>query len=294
MGQITATGIQIEAERLGSPDAPALLLVRGLGTQMIQWPESFIDALARERNVILFDNRDVGKSQKFDAAGVPDLAKLMSGGTGGVPYLLKDMAADAIGVLGAFDVGSAHIFGMSMGGMIVQQMAADFPERVRSLISMMSTSGDPSLPPPTPAAMAVLMEAPERPDDRECVVEHGLAGRRVIGSPGYPDTDEAVRDELGRAFDRCRHPEGVARQMAAISASGSRVEILKGITVPTLVIHGADDPLVKLEGGRDTARHIPGAALEVIDGMGHDLPVGLVPRLVDLILRHTDKAEAAA
>ena len=166
MGQVTANGIQIEAERLGSPAAPALLLVRGLGTQMIQWPESFIDALARERNVILFDNRDVGKSQKFDAAGVPDLAKLMSGGTGGVPYLLKDMAADAIGVLDAFGVGSAHIFGMSMGGMIVQQMAADFPERVRSLISMMSTSGDPSLPPPTPAAMAVLMEAPERPDDR--------------------------------------------------------------------------------------------------------------------------------
>ncbi|MEE2673056.1 MAG: alpha/beta fold hydrolase [Myxococcota bacterium] len=294
MGQVIANGIQIEAERVGSPDAPALLLVRGLGTQMIQWPETFVDALARERNVILFDNRDVGKSQKFDSAGVPDLAKLMSGGEAAVPYLLKDMAADAIGVLDAFDVDSAHIFGMSMGGMIVQQMAADFPERVRSLISMMSTSSDPSLPPPTPAAMAFLMGAPERPDDRECAVEHGLAGRRVIGSPGYPDTDEAVRDELGRAFDRSRDPDGVARQMAAIAASGSRVEILKGITAPTLVIHGADDPLVKVEGGLDTARHIPGAALEVIDGLGHDLPRGLVPRLVDLILRHTDKADSAA
>jgi pimeloyl-ACP methyl ester carboxylesterase len=162
---------------------------------------------------------------------------------------------------------------------------------------MMSTSGDPRLPPPTPAAMAVLMETPERPDDRECVVEHGLAARRVVGSPGYPDTDEAVRNELGRAFDRCRHPQGVARQMAAVAASGSRVELLKRITAPTLVIHGADDPLVKLEGGRDTARHIPGASLEVIDGMGHDLALALVPRLVGLILRHTgrtDRADPAA
>ncbi len=294
MGQVTANGIRIEAERVGNPNSPALLIVRGLGTQMIQWPETFVDALARERNVILFDNRDVGKSQKFDDAGVPDLATLMSGGDADVPYRLKDMAADAVGVLDAFGVERAHVFGMSMGGMIVQHMAAHFPERVRSLISMMSTSGDPSLPPPTRAAMAVLMEAPERPDDRECVVEHGLTGRRVVGSPVYPDTDEVVRDELGRAFDSCMHPQGVALQMAAIAASGPRVELLKGITAPTLVIHGADDPLVRLEGGRDTARLIPGAALEVIDGMGHDLPGGLVPRLVDLILRHTDKADAAA
>lgn len=294
MGQVIANGIRIEAERRGSLEAPALLLVRGLGTQMVQWPESFVAALAAERNVILFDNRDVGLSQKLDDAGVPELRAVMSGDASDVPYRLSDMAADAVGVLDAFGVDSAHVFGMSMGGMIVQEMAARFPERVRGLISMMSTSGDPSLPPPTPAAMAVLLEAPERPDDRECVVEHGLAGRRVVGSPGHPDPDDVVRDELGRAFDRCNHPQGVARQLAAVMASGSRVPLLARISAPTLVIHGADDPLVPLEGGLDTARHIPGAALEVIEGMGHDLPLALVPRLVDLILRHTEKAAAAS
>ena len=294
MAQVTSNGIQIEATRLGDPQSPALLLVRGLGTQMIQWPPTFVDALARERNVILFDNRDVGESQKFDEVGEPDLATLMAGGSAPVPYLLKDMAADAVGVLDAFDVPRAHVFGMSMGGMIVQEMAARFPERVQSVVSMMSTSGDPGLPPPTPAAMAALLEAPERPDDRESVVEHGLWGRRVLGSPGYPDTDEVVRDELGRAFDRCRDPAGVMRQMAAIAASGSRVELLKQIKVPTLVIHGVDDPLVKVEAGRDTARHVSGAVLEEIAGMGHDLPLGLVPRIAELILTYTGKAETVA
>ena len=294
MARVTSNGIQIEARRLGSSQSPALLLVRGLGTQMIQWPATFVDALARERNVILFDNRDVGESQKFDEVGEPDLATLMAGGSAPVPYLLKDMAADAVGVLDAFDVPRAHVFGISMGGMIVQEMAARFPERVQSVVSMMSTSGDPSLPPPTPAAMAALLEAPERPDERECVVEHGLWARRVLGSPGYPDTDEVVRDELGRAFDRGRNSAGVMRQMAAISASGSRVELLKQIQAPTLVIHGVDDPLVKVEAGRDTARHVSGAVLEEIAGMGHDLPLGLVPRIAELILTYTGKAETVA
>lgn len=294
MGRVTANGIEIEATQLGNPQSPALLLVRGLGTQMIQWPATFVDALARERNVILFDNRDVGESQKFDDAGEPDLATLMGGGSAPVPYLLKDMAADAVGVLDAFDVPRAHVFGMSMGGMIVQEMAARFPERVQSLVSMMSTSGDPDLPPPTRAAMEALTQTAERPDDRECVVEHGLWARRVLGSPGYPDTDEVVRDELGRAFDRCRNPAGVMRQMAAIAASGSRVDLLKQIKVPTLVIHGVDDPLVRVEAGRDTARHVPGAVLEEIGGMGHDLPQGLVPQIVDLILKHTSNGETGA
>ena len=290
MGRITANGIQIEAQRLGDPNSPALLLVRGLGTQMIQWPAAFVDALARERNVIIFDNRDVGESEKFDHAGEPDLPTLLAGGSAPVPYLLEDMAADAIGVLDAFEVSRAHVFGISMGGMIVQEMAARFPDRVQSMVSMMSTSGDPGLPPPTPAAMQALTQPPERPDDRECVVEHGLWARRVLGSPDYPDPDEVVRDEFGRAFDRCRNPAGVTRQMAAIAASGSRVELLKQIEVPTLVIHGIEDPLVKVEAGRDTARHVPGAVLEEIAGMGHDLPQGLVPRIVDLILEHTDRA----
>ena len=137
------------------------------------------------------------------------------------------------------------------------------------------------------------MEAPERPDDRGCVIEHGLAGRRVIGSPGYRDSEHAMRQELGRAFDRCRHPEGVARQLAAVAASGSRVDLLRTITAPSLVIHGSDDPLVPPECGRDTAKHIPGASLEMIEGMGHDLPLGLVPRLLELVLGHAAKADGA-
>lgn len=281
MGRVIANGIRLEAERLGNPASPAILLIRGLSTQMIQWPESFLGALAEHLQVVLFDNRDVGLSEKFAGATA-----------GATPYLLSDMAADSVGVLDAFGIDRAHVFGMSMGGMIAQEIAAGFPDRTRSLVSMMSSSGDPSLPPPTPEAMRALLESPERPNDRACVVEHGLGGRRVLGSPGYLDPDDVVRDELGRAFDRCHCPEGVARQMSAIVASGSRVERLKQITAPTLVIHGADDPLVRLEGGRDTARQIPGAALEVIEGMGHDLPLGLVPRIAGLILSHTVKADA--
>jgi len=291
MPQVSANGIRIEAARIGDEDAPAILMIRGLGTQMCQWPDSFLEGLACELQVVIFDNRDVGLSQKFDEAGMPDLASLLSPGESApVPYLLRDMAADCVGVLDAFGIERAHVFGMSMGGMIAQELAGHFPERTHSLISVMSTSGDPSVPPATPEAMRVLTESPERPEDRDCVVELGLKGRRIVGSPGYVDSDDAVRQELGEAFDRCNHPQGVARQMAAVLASGSRVELLARIEAPTLVIHGADDLLVHPEGGRHTAAQIPGARLEEIEGMGHDLPFGLVPELVDLVLDHARKA----
>jgi len=293
MPQVQANGIQIEATRVGDEDAPAILLIRGLGTQMCQWPAPFLDALARECQVVTFDNRDVGLSQKFDEAGVPDLGSLISsGGSADVPYLIRDMAADCVGVLDAFGIERAHVFGMSMGGMIAQEVAGRFPERTHSLISVMSSSGDPSVPPATPEAMRVLTESPERPEDRDCVVELGLKGRRVVGSPGYVDSDEAVRRELGEAFDRCNHPQGIARQMAAVIASGSRVDLLRRVEAPTLVIHGKDDPLVHPEGGRNTAKHVPGARLEEIEGMGHDLPSGLLPKLVELVLDHARKAGA--
>ncbi len=292
MAQVVANGIRIEAERLGDPDADAILLIRGLGTQLCQWPASFLEGLSRELQVVVFDNRDVGQSQKLDEAGAPDLAAIMrrGGDTTAVPYLLRDMAADCVGVLDAFGIERAHVFGMSMGGMIAQELAGRFPERVRSLTSVMSSSGDPSVPPATPEAMRVLTEAPARPGDRDCVVEHGLVGRRVIGSPGYVDPDDVVRAELGAAFDRCHHPVGVARQLAAVVASGSRTGLLQEIRVPSLVIHGLDDPLVHPEGGRHTAAQIPGARLEEIPGMGHDLPLGLVPLLLELVLDHTRKA----
>jgi len=298
MAQITANGIQIEAETRGDPGAPALLLIRGLGTQLSQWPEPFLDALAERLHVITFDNRDVGLSQKLDAAGTPELAPLLAAASAGqtpeVPYRLTDMAADCVGVLDAFGIERAHVFGMSMGGMIAQLMAAHHPERVRSLTSMMSTSGEPDVPPATPEAMAVLTSQPERPDDRECVIEHAVWGRRVIGSPGFPDSDEDVRAELSQAYDRCNHPGGIVRQMAAVVAAGSRADVLRSITAPTLVIHGSEDALIHPEGGRSTARLIPGAALEMIEGMGHDLPRALAPRLADLVLRHAGKADASA
>jgi pimeloyl-ACP methyl ester carboxylesterase len=295
--QIEANGIQIECETMGDAKAPAILLIRGLGTQMSQWPQTFLDGLCRAGlRVVRFDNRDVGLSQKFDAAGAPNLAGLMatmrSGGTPDVPYTLDEMAADCVGVLDALGIERAHIFGISMGGMIAQLVAVQHPTRARSLISVMSHSGDPDVPPATPEAMAVLTSQPPLPDDRASVVEHGLAGRRVIGSPGYQDPDDTVRAELGAAFDRSHYPVGVARQFAAVVAGGSRTEQLAGIATPTLVIHGADDPLVHPGGGRDTARRVPGASLEMIDGMGHDIPLGLVERLVGLITEHTRKVDA--
>ena len=295
MAQLEANGIQLEVEDRGDASAPAILLIRGLGTQLVQWPQSFLAGLEREGfRTVSFDNRDVGLSQKLDRMGVPDFGELLRtlavGGKVRVPYLIDDMAADCIGVLDELGIERAHLFGISMGGMIAQTVAARYPARTRSLISVMSTSGDPSLPQATPEAMAVLMSRPSDPTDRECVIEHGLVGRRVIGSPGHPDDDATIREVLGRAYDRCYYPEGVVRQMAAVRASGSRVALLREITAPTLVIHGSDDPLIPVEGGRDTARRIPGAALEVIEGMGHDLPGALVPRLVALTAEHAHKA----
>jgi pimeloyl-ACP methyl ester carboxylesterase len=297
VAQTAANGIGIEYEALGNEGAPAILLIRGLGTQMSQWPQTFLEGLcAAGLRVVRFDNRDVGLSQKFDAAGVPNLAALMtamrSGETPAVPYTLDAMAADCVGVLDALAIERAHILGMSMGGMIAQLVAAQHPTRTRSLISVMSHSGAPDVPPATPEAMAVLTSQPEKPDDRASVVEHGLAGRRVIGSPGYQDPDDTVRAELGGAFDRCHYPVGVARQFAAVVAGGSRAMQLAQVATPTLVIHGADDPLVHPEGGRDTARRVPNATLEMIEGMGHDIPLGLVSRLVDLVVEHTRKADA--
>lgn len=293
MAQVDANEIRIEADRIGDPEADAILLIRGLGTQMCQWPASFLEGLSRELQVVIFDNRDVGLSHKFDDDGAPDLSGLRGSGDRGAaaPYLLRDMAADCVGVLDAFGIERAHVFGISMGGMIAQEVAGAFPDRVRSLVSVMSSSGDPSLPPPTPEAMRVLMEAPERPDDRDCVIEHGLKGRRVVGSPGYVDPDDVVRSELGEAFDRCSHPVGVARQLAAVLSSGSRTAMLQQLRVPTLVIHGLDDPLVHPEGGRHTAAMVPGARLEEIPGMGHDIPLGLVPELVGLVLDHVRKTD---
>lgn len=292
MAQVQANGISIEVERSGPDPAPAVVLIRGLGTQLIQWPPPFVERLhARGFGTVRFDNRDVGLSQKLDAAGAPDPASVLSGAARAA-YLLSDMADDVLGVLDALSIERAHIVGISMGGMIAQIFAATRPEQTRSLVSVMSSSGAPGLPGPTPEAAAVLTGRPDGPDP-EAIIAHGLRTRRVLASPGYPTPDDALREQVVAAFERCHHPAGVARQLAAVVASGSRVELLRAIRAPSLVIHGSDDPLVPLEAGRDTARHIPGAELRIFEGMSHEIPPGLDVEIAEAIADHASKADAA-
>lgn len=299
MPTIAANGIDIAYDEVGDPKAPAILLIMGLGTQMIAWPLPFCQALAdRGFRVIRFDNRDIGLSTKFDKAAPVDVvaafARAMAGKPVDAPYTLDDMAADAVGLMDVLGIDRAHIVGASMGGMIAQVVAARCADRTRSLVSIMSSSGDPDLPPGKPEAIGALL-AP-RPDakDREAVIAHGMKVYRVIGSPGFSTSDAELRAKIEQSTDRSYYPLGVGRQLMAVLASGSRVDLLKTITVPSLVLHGADDPLVPVEAGKDTARHIPGAELTIIPGMGHDLAPGLVLILADAIADHCRVADGQA
>jgi len=299
MPVVAANGIEIAYDDRGSRTDPPILLVMGLGTQMTAWPEAFCDDLAAHGfRVVRFDNRDIGLSTKFDAAPPIDLAailqRVMAGRKINPPYQLTDMAADAIGLMDRLAIKSAHIVGASMGGMIAQIIAAEHPDRVRSLVSIMSSSGDPGLPQAAPEAIAAIMQA--RPDgsDRELAVKHGMKVYRAIGSPGFPTSDEELRVKVGAAFDRSYYPAGVGRQFAAIMANGSRVEMLRKLSVPTLVLHGADDPLVPVEAGRHTAALIAGSNLTVIPGMGHDIAPGLIPILVEAIAAHCKVTQQAS
>lgn len=294
MAKAQANGIEIEWEAAGDEAAPAVLLIMGLGGQLTRWSDDFMTALAEHGfRAIRFDNRDVGLSTKLDAAGVPDLAKLglqlMSGGKVDAPYSLDDMAADAVGLLDALGIARAHVVGASMGGMIAQLVAATYPDRVLSLTSIMSTTGNPALPRATAAANAVLMTRPQG-SDIESLVAHGIRAAKVIGSPGYPADEVAMGLRIRSDIERVHYPVGFARQMAAIWSNGDRRPRLRTIAAPTLVIHGTDDPLVPVDGGRDTAASIPAARLEEIAGMGHDLPPALIGRIVDLIAEHAKAA----
>jgi pimeloyl-ACP methyl ester carboxylesterase len=291
MPQLTANGINLAYEASGDPKGVPMLLVMGLGLQLTAWPEDFVDGLVELGfYVIRFDNRDSGLSTKFNEAGTPNLplALLKSRLRLPVrsPYRLDDMALDALGVLNALGVARAHVVGVSMGGMIAQILAARHPDRVLSLTSIMSSSGRRGLPGPTRAARAALMRPPPHPHDLERLVSHMAGVFRVIGSPAYPTAEQQMRARLAAAIRRNVCSSGVARQMAAIVASGERCALLKTIERPTLVIHGAADPLVPVACGIDTARLVPGARLEVIEGMGHDLPAQLIERLLALIDVH--------
>jgi len=279
--RISANGIELEVEVHGDDADPAIVLMRGLGTQLIDWPRSFIDALlAAGLRVVVFDNRDVGLSQKFE--GLPDIGRVAAGAET-PPYTLDDMAADVVVILDALDIEQAHLFAISMGGMIGQLIAAKYGNCLKTFFSVMSSSGKPGLPGPTPEALATLNAETALDASPEEIIQATAEGLRVCGSPGYPLSEEE-RLAIGRArYERDHSPGGARRQMAAVVATGDRSELLKTIKVPTLVIHGADDPLVPLAAGEDTAAQIPGAELKVIPGMGHDLPPALVPQMANIV-----------
>jgi pimeloyl-ACP methyl ester carboxylesterase len=299
MPSMRANGIDIFYDEVGDPRAPALLLIMGLGTQMIGWPEALCGRLAdRGFRVIRFDNRDVGLSTKMENAPKVDLAAAFMRALAGQPveaaYSLDDMAKDAIGLMDALGLAKAHIVGASMGGMIAQIIAAKYRARVRSLVSIMSSSGDPKLPQAKPAAAGLLIAPRPATSDREASIEFSMNVYRVLGSPGYPTPDPELRAKAERSMDRSLYPAGSARQLLAIMANGSNVDLLKTIDVPTLVLHGEDDPLVPVEAGKDTARHTPGAVLKIIPGWGHDIPTELIPTLVEATATHCQNADRAA
>jgi pimeloyl-ACP methyl ester carboxylesterase len=282
--------VELVYETIGDPSDPPLLLVMGLGMQLIHWDLELCRRFAeRGFHVIRFDNRDAGLSTKIQAP-VPNVMRLMAGLPVKVPYLLTDMAADSLGLLDHLGIERAHVAGVSMGGMIAQQMAIEAPERVLSLASMMSSTGDRFVGTPKLRVWSVLTR--RAPQDRDAYVAYFARMFRMIGSPGYRPDDERVRERAAAAYDRCHAPAATARQLGAILASGSRTAALRELDVPTVVIHGESDPLIPLRAGIATAKAIPNAELIKIPGMGHDLPEQLWPAFVDAITRNAERAAA--
>jgi pimeloyl-ACP methyl ester carboxylesterase len=284
---VKANGLSICYETFGAPTDPPVVLIMGMGAQMVGWDDEFCQRLAgRGFRVIRFDNRDAGRSTHFEHAGVPDIVAAMTKAWLRVPvhapYLLADMAQDVVGLLDALEIDSAHIVGASMGGTIGQEMALRHPRRLRSLTSIMATTGDPDLPQPKPWALGALF-APT-PLERDAYIEHYAKLWRMLRGGAFPDEEARDRARAARNHARGLNPAGAARQLAAILASGSRRRALRRVSAPTLVIHGDADPLVPLAGGTDTAASIPGAELMVLEGMGHALPMPMWPRILDGIV----------
>ncbi len=283
--------IDIAYEAFGEPESPPVLLVMGLGAQMLSWPDGFCAVLAaRGVHVIRFDNRDIGLSSHLTDVPAPDVMAALSGNSSSASYRLSDMAADTVGLLDTLGLDSAHLVGASMGGMIAQTAAIESPGRVRSLTSIMSSTGDPSVGQATERALTALLSPPA--STRADAIERTVSILRVIGSPAF-DLDEAdLRRRTGLAYDRGDDPVGVARQLVAIAASGDRTHALRSISVPTLVVHGADDPLVDVSGGRATAGAIPGAELAIFEGMGHNIPRELWAEIARRIGELVQRADA--
>ncbi len=286
MTSISANNIFLEYREEGRPTDPAVILVRGLGTQLIDWPEAFVTGLTGAGfRVICFDNRDVGLSRHFDESGWPNLSAISSGDLSTLAYRLEDMANDIIGLMDSLAIRVAHVAGISMGGMIVQLVAAMYPDRVMSMASIMSSSGRAGLPGPSEEASAALQSG-VADRNREEVIADTASGLLITGSPGYPQSEATRRQIAAARYDRNYDPAGVARQMAAVVANGSREETLASIKVPSLVIHGASDPLIPIEAGIDTARCIPGSKFVRVEGMGHNIPEALVAELCGLLQTH--------
>jgi pimeloyl-ACP methyl ester carboxylesterase len=284
-----ANGIELAYQEVGESDAEAMLLIMGLGTQMLGYDEEFCVQLAeRGYRVVRFDNRDIGHSTMIDEAGMPGRLEMLRGRRSTAPYLLTDMADDSFGLMDHLGIESAHLVGVSMGGMIAQTMALRGRERVRSLASMLSTTGNRRLGWPTWRAFSAVMAS--YPRSREAYEQRALKIFGVIGSPGFPADRARITRMAGEMYERSHNPAGVIRQMHAITASGDRTAALRGLDLPTVVIHGAEDPLVRPAGGRATAKAIPGARLKLIEGMGHDLPRELWPTFIEEITANAGRA----
>lgn len=289
-----ANSLRLAYDEFGDPSNPAIVLVMGLGTQMIAWPEPFCQALAdKGHRVIRFDNRDIGLSQKIEPKKKVNIMKLMLRKKLGLsvrpPYTLRDMATDAIGVLDFLEIDAAHWVGASMGGMIAQILAAEHPERSLSLTSIMSTSGNPKLP---QASLKIAQKMVSRPDrsNEKAYLKYMLDMWAIIGSPDYPPDKDELSARILASAKRSYSPTGYSHHLAAILESGDRRGLLRKVNVPSLVLHGKADALIPYQGGVDTAENIKAAKLELFEGMGHDLPRELIPKFVRLICQHTQAA----
>jgi pimeloyl-ACP methyl ester carboxylesterase len=299
-GKAKANGITIAYESYGPEDREAILMIMGHGAQLTAWPVELCEELVkRGYRVIIFDNRDVGLSTHFDEAGKPDMEAVFKAKAEGKPvpvaYTLDDMAKDAVGLLDALKIKKAHIVGVSMGGMIAQLVAADHPEHTLSLTSIMSTTGNPAIP--LPAKPDVMAKAP-KPDpdgDTEAIIANAIALNRLLAGPKYPPDEKRIRELVLRTMKRSDDRAGTARQLAAVALGfyEDRRPKLKTIRVPTVVVHGAEDPLMSVEGGKDTAANIPGAELRILPDMGHDLPIPLVKDFADAITSAARRATGA-
>lgn len=298
-GHVTANGVELAYEDVGDTSDPALVMIMGFGAQLTLWPDEMFTALAAKGfRVIRYDNRDIGLSSKLDGQRVNGsflqrIARSQLGRSSEVPYTLHDMADDAVGLLDAFELESAHIVGASMGGMISQSLAARYPARVRSLGIIFSSTNEPLLPPPAPAAIKALISGPGKGATKEQIIEHSVRAFRTIGSPDFPAAEADLRAKAKASYERSYYPAGVIRQLAAVLGTGSLKDHAKSIDSPTVVIHGTRDPLLRPACGKAVARAVKGSQLHMIEGMGHDLPDAVWPEIVRRIADNARKAESA-